>query len=411
MSVLGILVGIQLAASARERRYLEGIRGLFDTAGDAGVLLTPDRQRILEVNQKAEVLFGLPRQELIGSLLSSRSLDAEGDREQLRLVVQDGAVRTYDQRFVNGAGARRLVETTACLTKFRDRSLVFCVMRDVTDRRLGEHALQAAHEELGTFVQIASHDLRTPLVNLNAFIAEWRLQSGEDNEEEALQYLEASAVNLERLSNAFIRLSRYHHHPLDRQNIDAEAVVQELLASMSDAPRAAQAAVLVKSLPRVWADRWALGTIFQELLSNAVAYLRPGEKGWVRVEGETAAHEVIFRIRDNGRGIAEEDHEKVFQPFRRCGRQDVPGEGMGLVFARTLIRRHGGRIWFTSIPGEGSTFGFSIAVRSEGTSSAETPARPARGTAPVSPASPPPVSAPEGWEPDHRTVPDSVPGN
>ena len=67
-----------------------------------------------------------------------------------------------------------------------------------------------------------------------------------------------------------------------------------------------------------------------------------------------------FHIRDNGRGIAAEDMDKVFAPFRRAGRQDVPGEGMGLAYVQALVRRHGGRIWCESEPGVGSTFSFTI---------------------------------------------------
>ena len=71
--------------------------------------------------------------------------------------------------------------------------------------------------------------------------------------------------------------------------------------------------------------------------------------------------ETLFRVRDNGRGIAAGNVEKVFAPFRRAGRQDVPGEGMGLAYVQALLRRHGGRIWCESEPGVGSTFTFTLA--------------------------------------------------
>jgi signal transduction histidine kinase len=67
-----------------------------------------------------------------------------------------------------------------------------------------------------------------------------------------------------------------------------------------------------------------------------------------------------LHVRDNGRGIAEEDMDKVFAPFRRAGKQDVPGEGMGLPYVQTLVRRHGGRIWCESELGVGTTFSFTI---------------------------------------------------
>lgn len=70
-------------------------------------------------------------------------------------------------------------------------------------------------------------------------------------------------------------------------------------------------------------------------------------------------------IHDNGRGIAKEDKPKVFAPFRRIGTQEVPGEGMGLPYVQALVRRHGGRIWYESVLGMGTTFSFTISTRLE----------------------------------------------
>ncbi len=361
LTVLGILAGIQLFAVGKERHYLEEIRELFNVAADACVLITPRQQRVLEANYKAEALFDLPRRRLIGTSLLARSRDPEDDRRRIEAVVSDRGVHTFDQTFLDEDGTLRSVETKACCVPFRGRPVIFSVMRDVTDRRLGERALHAAHEELRTFVQIASHDLRTPLVNLNAFTAEMRLLGEDGLKEGGLDFLEASAHNLEQLSNAFIRLSRYNLRPLHWITMDSNVLIWKVLAPLSEALHRQQSVIQLGPLPRVRADRWALEQIFQEFLTNAIHYLRPEEPGLVRVEGEETKKEVIFRVIDNGRGIAEDDWDKVFQPFRRCGRSEIPGDGMGLVFARTLIRRHGGRTWFTSTAGEGSTFYFTIA--------------------------------------------------
>ena len=97
------------------------------------------------------------------------------------------------------------------------------------------------------------------------------------------------------------------------------------------------------------------------LLTNAVAYLAPGRPGEVVVTGERRPDVTVFAVRDNGRGIAAEDIPKVFEPFRRVGRQDVPGEGMGLAYVQMLVRRHGGEIRCHSTLGVGTTFTFTIA--------------------------------------------------
>ena len=96
------------------------------------------------------------------------------------------------------------------------------------------------------------------------------------------------------------------------------------------------------------------------ILNNAVKYLDPERPGQIEVTAETNNGEQLFRIRDNGRGIAEEDMHKVFAPFRRAGKQDTQGEGMGLAYVQTLVRRHSGRIWCESELGKGTTMTFTI---------------------------------------------------
>jgi len=121
-----------------------------------------------------------------------------------------------------------------------------------------------------------------------------------------------------------------------------------------------KAEVTIGPLPDLVVDKAAAEQIFGNLLDNALKYLEPARSGKIEVTAEQNAGETIFTIRDNGRGIATEDTQKVFELFRRVGRQDVPGEGMGLTYVKTLVRRLGGRIWCESEPGVGSAFSFTI---------------------------------------------------
>jgi signal transduction histidine kinase len=118
--------------------------------------------------------------------------------------------------------------------------------------------------------------------------------------------------------------------------------------------------VTVAPLPQVVADRTSMEQIMGNLLSNAINYLDRDRPGEIEISGERGQQETTVRVRDNGRGIAEDDMDKVFAPFRRAGRQDRPGEGMGMAYVQALVRRHGGRIWCESELGVGSTFTFTI---------------------------------------------------
>jgi signal transduction histidine kinase len=122
-----------------------------------------------------------------------------------------------------------------------------------------------------------------------------------------------------------------------------------------------QIQVTIGPLPVVHANRLALVQIFGNLLANAVAYLESDRPGEITITAEQHPGMTMFAVQDNGRGIAADDIPRVFEPFSRVSRQVIPGEGMGLAYVRTLVRRHGGEITCKSTLGVGTTFTFTIA--------------------------------------------------
>jgi signal transduction histidine kinase len=147
--------------------------------------------------------------------------------------------------------------------------------------------------------------------------------------------------------------------------VRTEYVVQTLLESLAHQIDMHKAEVTIGPLPDLVVDKTAAGQIFGNLLDNALKYLEPSRPGKIEITAKENAGETTFTVRDNGRGIAKEDTQKVFELFRRVGRQDVPGEGMGLTYVKTLVRRLGGRIWCESEPGVGSAFSFAIPARAQ----------------------------------------------
>ena len=116
------------------------------------------------------------------------------------------------------------------------------------------------------------------------------------------------------------------------------------------------AEIVVEPLPALVSDRLAIEQIFGNLLDNAVKYLDENRLGRIVVRGRSLGRMVIIEIEDNGRGITPEDIERVFDLFRRGGKQDRPGEGIGLAHLKVLIRRLGGKISCRSEFGVGSVF-------------------------------------------------------
>ena len=245
--------------------------------------------------------------------------------------------------------------------------------------------LAQSNEELRRFTYIVSHDLRAPLVNLKGFAAELAsaldvirpafetlLPHMNENQRAAvmttlledmpedLSFMDASVTRMDHFISALLTLSRLGHCELNLERINTEALVRDTLETLAHQIEQRQVKMTVGALPEIVADRTSLEQILGNILNNAILYLEPSRPGEIEITGERNADETLFRIRDNGRGIAPEDMDKVFAPFRRAGKQDVPGEGMGLAYVQTLVRRHGGRIWCESEPGIGTTFAFTI---------------------------------------------------
>lgn len=115
-------------------------------------------------------------------------------------------------------------------------------------------------------------------------------------------------------------------------------------------------------LPEVQSDRLALQQIVGNLLDNAIKYLDPSRRGKISISGRRHGMFASVEISDNGRGIAAGDQERIFELFRRSGRQDMPGDGVGLAHVRALARRLGGDVTVSSELGQGTTFEVKIAA-------------------------------------------------
>jgi signal transduction histidine kinase len=288
---------------------------------------------------------------------------------------------------------QRVAERTAALQATNESLQREIVERQRVEEQLRHYAarLEQSSEEIKQFAYIVSHDLRAPLINLRGFSTELRsaaaalaavmpqalphldqeqrqaaLAALEADMPEALGFIDAAVTRMDSFINAVLKLSRLGHRELKPEPIDMNALVQGVLQTLAHQIEERQVRVTVHPLPEVVADRVSMEQIMGNILTNAVIYLDPDRPGLVEVTGEQGAGETIFRIRDNGRGIAAEDMPKVFALFRRAGRQDVPGEGMGLAYIQALVRRHGGNAWCESRLGEGTTFFFTIAKNQAG---------------------------------------------
>jgi signal transduction histidine kinase len=308
-------------------------------------------------------------------------------------LLAKGEVRDYGAPFLTRHGEIYGL-MSATIIELSGVPHILNITRDITSRKQAEEALQRtaealsqSNEEVRQFAYVVSHDLRAPLVNFRGYASELRRSLADldrfmqpaikqltDDERagadrilrqdipEALGFIDSSVIRMDNLINALLRLSRLGRHEAILERVDLGSLVSEVLASLGRQVEASGAMVTILPLPEVIADRTSLEQILSNILTNAVLYLDPARPGRIEVSGELTGTELFVKVRDNGRGIAPGEREKVFAPFRRIGAPEVPGEGMGLAYVQALVRRQGGRIWFDSEPGVGTTFSFALPV-------------------------------------------------
>jgi signal transduction histidine kinase len=305
---------------------------------------------------------------------------------------QAQSVRTTQWLLIANLVAVALVAALALVTLFligRALSEIRSAWRELKRANEGLEAtvlertqeIRRANEEVQRFAYIVSHDLRSPLVNVMGFTSELEAAGGAvrrqldvvrerapelldreaelaANEDlpESVGFIRASTAKMDRLISAILKLSRDGRRTL----VPAPVQMTPLLTQVADSLRViadrADAEIVVEPLPDLVSDRLAVEQIFSNLLENAVKYLKPGRPGRIVVRGRASGSQVIYEVSDNGRGIDAKDHARVFELFRRAGAQDQAGEGLGLAFVQTNVRRLGGRVELKSTLGEGSTF-------------------------------------------------------
>lgn len=253
------------------------------------------------------------------------------------------------------------------------------VHTNITEQKQREEELRELNSEMENFTYIASHDLRSPLVNIKGFTKEVGTSvekirdlytenpSAFSEQEfrhivekdipESLNFISSAVERMDTLTNAILNLSRIGRRVYKPTRINVNDIVTRCLNTMNYELNAAHAKSHVGDLPEITADAMAMEQIFSNLIDNAVKYLDPKRAGEITIAGVRQDQNITYAIKDNGRGINQKEGEKIFSIFRRANNStNVRGSGMGLAFIRATIRKMGGNIRYESVPDQGTTF-------------------------------------------------------
>jgi light-regulated signal transduction histidine kinase (bacteriophytochrome) len=262
------------------------------------------------------------------------------------------------------------IEASISQTDVRGRKLFTVILRDVTERKRAQAALQQTTEDLKRsnrdleqFAYVASHDLQEPLRAVGGYVKLLEHRFSDKLDAKARGYIAGAfdgATRMERLIGDLLAFSRVATRGDAFLPADLEDALGQALRNLEAGIDSARATVVHDRLPSLSVDAGQVRQLFQNLIGNALKF--HGEQppkihiGAQRQEGRW-----VFSVRDNGIGIEPQYYERIFQIFQRLHtRKDYPGTGIGLAICKKIVERHGGTIWVESQPGQGATFYFSI---------------------------------------------------
>jgi PAS domain S-box-containing protein len=387
------------------------LAAILDLAED-GVITVNLERRIVQFNRGAARIFGYSPREVFG-----RELEVLlPDRYRAAHIgqVADFAAGPVVSRIM---GERRVVagrrkdgtefpaEVTISKLVGGGETLLTAIVRDATARKKYEDALQRLNQELEErvrertaelaernvqlaqkneenelFVYSVSHDLRSPLVNLEGFSEELAVSlrdltrlladdriPGDVRERaaalvgeampESVGFIRAAVGRLSRIIDALLRLSRAGRVGYQLQPVDVTGMVRRVADALHGTASEKRAEIVVGELPRAWGDPTAVEQVFANLVGNALNYLAPDRPGRVEIGGTPEdGGKVTYSVRDNGLGVPAAHLPKLFQAFQRLHPDRAPGEGMGLAIVRRILERLGGTIRVESEAGQGTTF-------------------------------------------------------
>jgi signal transduction histidine kinase len=233
--------------------------------------------------------------------------------------------------------------------------------------------LQVANSEIQNYVHVVSHDLRSPIAGIKGFTRELRMSLDDlktatpatsdsiySDMMDALDILDLSNDRMERMTKNLLQLAREGLRELVIEPLNTGELVGDILKTFTPQLQEKKIQVEVGQLPTVQADKQVLEQIVANLISNAIKFQEKDNTGKIEITANEDPQGVTLIVRDNGRGIAKNEHDKIMQLFRRAGEQNTEGEGVGLYYSNNMLKRLGGKLWFESEENVGTTFHVSL---------------------------------------------------
>jgi PAS domain S-box-containing protein len=374
----GAVIGVStVARDVTQERQIEERFRLAVESSPSGVLLVDGSGRIVLTNREVERMFGYEPQELVGQpvdmlLKDPRKVPRIDLREDLLAGAQNrrlGQGRDIHGRRKDGSAFPAEIGINPLTT--REGPLTLIVIADISERvamlaLLEEQTteLRRSNDELMQFAYVASHDLQEPLrmvASYTELLASRYRGHLDERGDKYVRYITEGATRMQRLVRDLLAYARVGRQTTPMVPVNLNEVCQHVIEDLKPLIDDAGAIVVVTPLPTLMSIETQIGQVLQNLIGNAIVFRSQERPCRVTVSAERDGDAWRMVIEDNGIGIDMKFHDRVFEIFQRLHeRGTYDGTGIGLAVVKRIVERHGGRVGFHSIPGQGTRFWFTL---------------------------------------------------
>lgn len=346
---------------------------IFEVSLNEVYIFSAETLRFIEVNRGARENLGYSMAELEGlTPLHIKPLYTQEDFAQVIAPLYSGEQEKIVFETVHQRKDRTEypVEVHLQLSNLGNQRVFVAVILDITQRRSIEaelaqrvQELHASNLELEQFAYVASHDLKEPLRTITSYLQLLEQAYGSSLGKDAAEYIEFAVNGAKRMATAvddLLQYSRVQRQKMAFRLVDMNAILRRVQDALHLTIEENQAQLTADPLPTVPASEAQLVQLLQNLISNALKF-RGADPPRIHVTAEPWDGYWKFSVSDNGIGISEEYHQRIFIMFQRLHtREEYPGTGIGLAICKKIVEVHGGKMGVQSQVNSGTTFWFTI---------------------------------------------------
>jgi signal transduction histidine kinase len=342
---------------------------VFDDNGDAV------NYRIIDCNQAFTVLTGIKKEDAIGKLATA---------------LYETETAPYLKEYASVCATAEPLEFNSFFAPMEKHFLISVVSSgnnrfstistDITTNEQIHEIIKEKNKELENYIYVASHDLRSPLVNIQGFSERLQKQISKLSEvvskveldkelvaefnkistqeiPKSLHFILTNVLKMDTLINGLLQLSRTGRIQMDVNERDMNKLIKNVLAVHNYQLTELDAHVKIHNLADCYGDENALNQVFSNIIGNAIKYRDKNRKLSIDISSHVHHNKVTYAIKDNGIGMKQRHLDKIWDVFYRVDASATEaGEGLGLSLVKRIIEKHKGKIWVESVEGEGSTF-------------------------------------------------------